>query len=93
LTRTDANAVTTTITLRCEQQNFPPYDSLHGTPHAMLLRRVRIETDKGNATFEQTDYGHPGRLNPWDPRGVDSRLQATTAQLKALAEAAGALLD
>ena len=59
----------------------------------MLQRLVRIETTKGSATFEQTDYGHPGRLNAWDPRGIDSPLQAKTAQLRLLADAISGLLD
>ena len=87
------NAATTLLSLRCEQQTYPPYDHLHGTPHTMVLRRVTIETRRGSATFEQTDYGHPGKFNPWDPRGIASPLQPKTVQLLALAEAAGALLD
>jgi hypothetical protein len=93
MTNAQAGAAVTVLQLRCEQRTYPPYDHLHGTPHPMLQRLVRIETTKGSATFEQTDYGHPGKLNPWDPRGIDSSLQPRTAQLRALAEAAAALLD
>ena len=93
MTNAEAAASPTVLQVRCEQRTYPPYDDLHGTPHAMLQRLMRIETTRGSATFEQTDYGHPGKLNPWDPRGIDSPLQPKTAQLKALAEAAGALLD
>jgi hypothetical protein len=89
--QTDAPA--TVLSLRCEQKIYPPYDHLHGTPHAMLFRKVTIETTRGTAAFEQTDYGHPGKLNPWDPRGIDSPLQSKLGQLRALAEAAGAVLD
>ena len=79
------------VSVRCEQKVYPPYDALHGTPHAMLWRLVTIETPQGKATFEQTDYGHPGRLNPWEPRGVASPLTPQLAQLIAVAEAVGAL--
>jgi hypothetical protein len=90
-----ANAVDSPVTvlnLHCEQRIYPPYDPLHGTPNPMLMRRVSIETRQGTASFEQTDYGHPGRLNPWEPRGIPSGLVPRLEQLRALAEAAGALL-
>ena len=79
------------ISVRCEEQVYPPYDRLHGTPHAMLMRRVTITTPQGTAVLEQTDYGHPGRLNPWEPRGVASGLATKLAQLTAIAEAVAAL--
>ena len=62
------------LRVECEQRVYPPYDAFHGTPSAMLWRRLTIETPQGRATFEQTDYGHPGRLNPWEPRGIASPL-------------------
>ena len=77
------------LSLRCEEKTYPPYDAFHGTPHAMLWRRVVVATPRGTATLEQTDYGHPGRLNPWSFRGVDSGLQGKLTELVALAEAAG----
>jgi hypothetical protein len=58
----------------------------------MLWRRVRVETPLGDAAFEQTDYGHPGRLNPWEPRGIAPALQPRLAQLRALVEAVAPLL-
>jgi hypothetical protein len=85
------SASPTIVSVRCEQQVYPPYDALHGTPHAMLRRVVTIETPQGKATFEQTDYGHPGRLNPWEPRGIASPLTPKLAQLVAVAEAVGAV--
>lgn len=81
------------VSARCEQRTYPPYDALHGTPNAMLWRKVTIETPRGSAAFEQTDYGHPGRLNAWEPRGVASGLTAKLSQLQAVAEALVALQD
>ncbi len=81
------------VSVTCEQRVYPPYDDLHGTPHAMLLRRVTITTPRGTAAFEQTDYGHPGRLNPWEPRGVAMSLTPRLAQLTAVAEAVAGLQD
>ena len=82
---------TVVISARCEQRVYPPYDDFHGTPNAMLWRRVSIETARGSAGFEQTDYGHPGKLNPWEPRGVASGLVPKLAQLRAVAEALAAV--
>ena len=79
------------ITARCEQRTYGPYDDFHGTPHAMLWRKVTIETPGGRAAFEQTDYGHPGRLNPWEPRGVAVSLVPRLDQLKSIAESMGRL--
>jgi hypothetical protein len=75
------------VSVRCEQRVYPPYDALHGTPNAMLWRSITIETPRGKATFEQTDYGHPGRLNPWEPRGIDQALLPHLRQLATVAEA------
>ena len=85
-------ASTSVVRVRGEQRTYPPYDALHGTPNTMLWRRVTIETAKGDAVFEQTDYGHPGRLNPWESRGIASPLLPKLAELRALVEAAAALL-
>ena len=82
---------TSIINAVCEQRVYPPYDALHGTPHAMLWRRVTITTSNGKAAFEQTDYGHPGRLNPWETRGVTSALTSKLSQLRAVADALAAL--
>ena len=80
------------LRVSCEQRIFPPYDAFHGTPNPMLWRKVTIETPRGTAAFEQTDYGHPGKLNPWDPRGIATPLVPKLTQLRALAEACGAVL-
>jgi hypothetical protein len=79
------------INVTCEQKVYPPYDAFHGTPNAMLWRSVTIETPRGRARFEQTDYGHPGRLNGWEARGVSSALTSRLTELTAIAEAVAAL--
>jgi hypothetical protein len=82
---------TSTISARLEQRIYPPYADFHGTPHAMLWRKVTITTPRGTAAFEQTDYGHPGKLNPWEPRGVASPLAGRLSELRAVAEALAAV--
>ena len=74
---------TTAFAIKLEQRVFPPYDDFHATPSPMLWRRVTFETPRGTATFEQTDYGHPGRLNDWEPRGIASTLVSKLVQLNA----------
>ena len=76
------------LSVEVDQKTFEPYHAFHGTPDTMLWRSVRIRTPEGRAVLEQTDYGHPGRLNAWEFRGVDSRLQPKLGSLRALAEAA-----
>jgi hypothetical protein len=58
----------------------------------MLWRQVRIETAKGMATLEQSDYGHPGKLNAWEPRGIAPALAPRLSELRAVAEAVEKLL-
>ena len=87
-----SQAAVSTLSMRLEQRIYPPYDPFHGTNAAMLWRRLTITTPEGAAVFEQTDYGHPGRLNPWEHRGLPASLQPRAAQLMAVAEAAGALM-
>ena len=93
MTAEQSGSPSSIVGARCEQRVFPPYDAFHGTPHAMLWRRVTIDTPSGTAAWEQTDYGHPGRLNPWEPRGIAPALVGKLAKLQAIAEAIGALLD
>ena len=71
---------------------FPANDPAHGTPHEMVKRVLTVRAEGTMAVFEQTDYGHPGRFNPWAARGVDARLQPRTAELMALCEAITPLL-
>jgi hypothetical protein len=81
------------VSIEVTEQRFPPYDPAHGTPDEMLRRVLSLTLPAGHATFEQTDYGHPGRLNPWEPRGVDSALQPRTDDLKALCTWISSLLS
>ena len=83
---------TSEFTIRVREATLPPHDASHGTPHAMVRRTMRFELPQGGADWEQTDYGHPGRFNPWEPRSIDAALQARTAELGKVAEAVGALL-
>ena len=92
MTTSPAGAPPVVLSARCEQRSYPPYDAFHGTPDAMLWRRVIIETSRGTATFEQSDYGHPGRLNDWEPRGIASPLVPKLAQLRALCDSVTAVL-
>ncbi len=79
--------------VRYREETLPAHDPSHGTPHPMVRRRLDFQLPKGEAHWEQTDYGHPGRLNPWEPRGIDVALQAWTAQLRTAAEVFGAPLS
>ena len=74
------------------QQTFPPHDALHGTPHPMVQRRFLFELPAGQAEVEQTDYGHPGRFNPCQPRRLPPALQGRAELLAAAAEALARLL-
>lgn len=80
-------------TIRLREEVTPPHDPSHGTPHAMARRVLDFELPSGAAQWEQTDYGHPGRFNPWEPRLIDAKLQPRTERLRAVAEAIGALLE
>jgi hypothetical protein len=82
-----------TAQIRFREERFPPHDPLHGTAHEMVRRVLEFDLPDGTARWEQTDYGHPGRFNEWEPRGIDARLQPKAAALKAAAAAIGALLD
>jgi hypothetical protein len=80
------------LQLRCEQRSFPPYDAFHGTPDTMVWRRATIETPRGSAVFEQSDYGHPGRWNDWEQRTIAVPLTSRMAELRRLVEALSPLL-
>ena len=83
---------TSVIEISVVEEHFPPYDPTHATPDPMIRRTLRLRTSKGSARFEQTDYGHAGRLNPWEPRGIDAPLQQRIHELQAMCDALTALL-
>ena len=87
-----SEAAATVLSVSCEQRIYPPYDAFHATPSPMLWRRATIETPEGRAVFEQTDYGHPGRLNDWEPRGIAVALAPRLQELRAALDALTRLL-
>lgn len=74
------------------EELFPRFDPLHGTPDPMVRRVLTLWLPDGSARFEQTDYGHPGRFNPWEPRGIDPALQLRVNTLRAVCDALTPLL-
>ena len=81
-----------TATVRFQEETLPAYDRSHGTPNPMVRRVLVFELPQGAARWEQSDYGHPGRFNPWEARHIDARLQPRAAELRAVADAMTALL-
>ena len=81
------------VAIRLSEQVLAPYDPLHGTPDRVVRRLATIDAPDGHASWEQTDYGHPGRFNPWEPRGIAAGLQPRFERLRAAVEAASALLE
>ena len=86
-------ASTTLIEVSVTDEHYPRYDPAHGTPDPMVRRLATIHIAGADARFEQTDYGHPGRFNPWDARGVDAKLQPRTKQLLDVCAALSPLLS
>ena len=74
------------------EESFPPHHASHGTPHAMVQRLFRFDLPEGVAVVDQTDYGHPGRFNPYHARKMPSALQPKTDAIVAAAGATGMLL-
>lgn len=74
------------------EEVFPPGHASHGTPDPVLKRVFRFVLPGGEAQVDQTDYGHPGRMNPCYPQVIPPRLQPRTPQILAAAEALAALL-
>ena len=58
----------------------------------MLKRVFKFSFPRGEAQVDQTDYGHPGKLNPCYPQVIPTPLQPKTNQILAAAEALAALL-
>jgi hypothetical protein len=84
---------TNRITIIVQEEHFPRYDDAHGTPDPMVRRLATLTLPDGEAKFEQTDYGHPGRFNPWEPRGISPRLQARAQALRAICAPLDAILE
>lgn len=82
----------TRIEVSVTEEVFPAGHGSHGTPDPVLKRVFRFTLPAGEAQVDQTDYGHPGRMNPCYPQVIPSRLQTKTAQILAAAEALAALL-
>ena len=82
----------TMIEISVTEEHYPRYDAAHGTPDPMVRRLLTLKVPEGGARFEQTDYGHPGRFNAWEPRGIDTGLQARMNELRAVCEALAPLL-
>ena len=80
------------LEINVTEQLYPRYDAAHGTPDPMVRRLLTLTLPKGAARFEQTDYGHPGRFNAWEPRGIATALLPHTGELKAVCEAIAPLL-
>jgi len=88
-----ASDISIALHVSVSEQTLPPHDPSHGTQHAMVRRVITVRMGDASASFEQTDYGHPGRFNEWSPRGIDARLQPRAPQLAALREAVSPLLS
>jgi hypothetical protein len=69
------------------QEIFPAGHGSHGTPDPVLKRVIKFSFPEGEAQVDQTDYGHPGKMNPCYPQVIPTRLQAKTQQIVAAAEA------
>jgi hypothetical protein len=80
------------LEIEVTEEHLPRYHPSHGTPDPMVRRLARLRLDGAEAFFEQTDYGHPGRFNPWDPRGIAPKLQPRSEELRAFCDALTALL-
>ena len=87
-----SDGASTVIELSVVEERFPAFDPAHATPDPMVRRTLTLRTQRGSARFEQTDYGHAGRFNPWEPRGIDAPLQPRTNELQAIYDALTPLL-
>ncbi len=83
---------TNDLLISVTEEQYPRYDPAYGTPDPMIRRLLTLTLARGVARFEQTDYGHPGRFNPWEPRGIDTALLARTIELRAVCDAIAPLL-
>lgn len=83
--------MTEKLNIRLTEEVFPPYHDLHGTNSEMVRRTLEFQLQRGSSIWEQTDYGHPGRFNPWDQRKTDTALQPRAEELRSIAEVLGKL--
>ncbi len=74
------------------EEILPAGHPSHGTPDPVRKRVFRFTLPEGEAQVDQTDYGHPGRMNPCYPQVIPTRLASKTGQILAAAEALAALL-
>jgi hypothetical protein len=74
------------------EENYPAGHGSHGTPDPMKKRIFRFDFREGEAQVDQTDYGHPGRMNPCYPQVIPTKVQAKTPLILAAAEALAKLL-
>ena len=81
-----------TLDVKINQVVLPAGDASHGTPDPVLKRTFLFSFAEGEAQVAQTDYGHPGKMNPCYPQVIPTRLQAKTALLVAAAESLAKLL-
>jgi len=87
-----ATSQLTSLDIRIRQQVLPSGDASHGTPDPVLKRSFFFAFPEGEAQVDQTDYGHPGKMNPCYPQVIPTRLAAKTQAILAAAEALAALL-
>jgi hypothetical protein len=80
------------LQINITQEIFPAGHGSHGTPDPVLKRVFKFSFPEGEAQVDQTDYGHPGKMNPCYPQVIPTRLQAKTQQILAAAEALARLL-
>jgi len=80
------------IDVKISQVVLPAGDGSHGTPDPVLKRTFIFELPEGQAQVDQTDYGHPGKMNPCYPQVIPMRLAPKTQNILAAAEALAAIL-
>jgi hypothetical protein len=80
------------LDVKISQVILPSGDASHGTPDPVLKRTFIFDFADGQAQVDQTDYGHPGKMNPCYPQVIPMRMAAKTQQILAAAEALAALL-
>ncbi|MPZ16012.1 MAG: hypothetical protein GEU73_16585 [Chloroflexi bacterium] len=82
----------TRIRVTVTEELLPRGHESHGTPDPVRKRIFLFGFPDGDAEIHQTDYGHPGRMNPCYPQKVPPRLQPRTPQILAAAEALARLM-